>query len=66
MNTKIHPDYPFLRSEIVYAAKYEMAEKPNDIICRRVPIAVLNKEIAKSILPEVVEILGKEKKWSSS
>jgi glycerol-3-phosphate dehydrogenase len=66
MNTKLHPDYPFLKSEIAFAAKYEMAEKPNDIICRRVPIAFLNKDIARAILPEVVEILGKEKKWSSS
>ena len=43
-----------------------MAEKPNDIVCRRIPLAVLNKEIAKEILGEVVEIMGKEKKWSSS
>ena len=41
-NEKIHPDYPFLKSEIAYAVKHELAEKPNDIICRRVPIAFLN------------------------
>jgi len=42
INEKIHPEYPFLKSEISYAVKYELAEKPNDIICRRVPIAFLN------------------------
>lgn len=62
----MHPDYPFLKSEIVFAAKYELSEKPNDIICRRMPVGFLNKQLAKDILPEVVEILGKEKKWSTA
>jgi len=43
MNVRIHTDYPFLKSEILYAIRNEMAEKPNDIICRRVPIGFLNK-----------------------
>ena len=55
-----------MKSEIVFATRYELSEKPNDIICRRIPIAVLNKDVAKEILGEVVEIMGKEKKWSSS
>jgi glycerol-3-phosphate dehydrogenase len=44
--------------------KYELAEKPNDIICRRVPIAFLDKKAALDLLPEVIEIMAKEKKWS--
>jgi len=43
-----------------------MAEKPNDILCRRMPIAVLNKEVALGLLPEVVDIMAKEKKWSNA
>ncbi len=46
LNTRLHPDYPFLKSEILYAIRHEMAEKPNDVLCRRVPIAFLNKEVA--------------------
>jgi glycerol-3-phosphate dehydrogenase len=45
-NDRVHPDYPFLKSEISYASKNEMAVKASDIICRRVPIAFLNKEAA--------------------
>jgi glycerol-3-phosphate dehydrogenase len=66
LNSRVHPDYPFIKAEFAYAAKFEMAEKPNDILCRRVPIALLNKELATSLLPEVVEIMAKEKRWSSS
>lgn len=66
LNTRIHLDYPFLKSEIAFAARYELSEKPNDVICRRVPLAVLNLEIAKEVMKDVVEIMGKEKKWSTN
>lgn len=65
INERIHKDYPFLKSEISYSAKFELAQKPNDIICRRVPIGFLNKAAAEEILDEVVEILAKEQKWSA-
>mmetsp|Transcript_27260 Transcript_27260/g.19670 ORF Transcript_27260/g.19670 Transcript_27260/m.19670 type:complete len:90 (+) Transcript_27260:1910-2179(+) len=64
MNSRLHPDYPFLKSEILYAIKHEMAEKPNDILCRRVPISFLHEEATATLLPEVVDMLAKEKKWS--
>ena len=43
-----------------------MAEKPNDVLCRRVPLGILNKEAAVQMLPEVVEIMAKERKWSNA
>ena len=43
-----------------------MAEKPNDVLCRRVPIAFLNKQIALDVLPELVDFMAKEKKWSNA
>ena len=57
-NERLHPDYPFLRSELYYSARFEMAEKPNDILCRRVPIAILNKEAGLKLIPEAVEALA--------
>lgn len=43
-----------------------MVEKPNDVLCRRIPIGILNKQAALQVLPEVVEIMAKEKKWSGA
>lgn len=63
-NERIHPDYPFLRSEIAYAIKEELVEKPNDVICRRIPLAFLDKQTARDILPEVIQVMAQEKKWS--
>jgi glycerol-3-phosphate dehydrogenase len=60
LNVRLHPDYDFLKSEVLFAAKYELAQKPNDVLCRRIPIAILNKKLAEELLPEVVEIMGKE------
>jgi glycerol-3-phosphate dehydrogenase len=42
MLERIHPDYPFCAAEIVFATRFEMAQKPNDIACRRMPIAFVN------------------------
>lgn len=65
LNVPLHEDYPYMKSEIQYACRYEMAEKATDILCRRCPLAFLNLEAAKKVLPEVVELMGSEKKWSS-
>jgi glycerol-3-phosphate dehydrogenase len=46
LKEKVHPEYPFLRSEIIYAIRQEMAVKPNDILCRRMPLGILNTAAA--------------------
>lgn len=66
LNERIHPEYPFIASEIVNATRNEMAEKPNDIICRRVPIAFLDHAAAESLIPDIVSIMAREKNWSST
>ena len=61
---RIHPDYPFCEAEILHSIKNEMAQKPNDIACRRVPVAFLDTECASNdVLPRVTEIMGKHFKW---
>lgn len=54
-----------MKSEVLYAVRHEMAVKPNDILCRRVPIAVLDSKAAAEVVKDVVDIMGKEKKWST-
>ena len=40
--------------------------KPNDIICRRVPIGFLNVQVAEELLPYVVDEIAKEHKWTAA
>ena len=63
---RLHPDYPFVESEVLYSVQSEMAVKPNDVVCRRVPISFIDTEAAKNtILPRVVEIMGEELGWTA-
>lgn len=65
MEKRLHEDYPFVESEILYSIQSEMAVKPNDIICRRVPVSFIDqKTSSETVLPRVVEIMAKELKWS--
>jgi len=66
LNERLHEDLPFLKSQVLYAMQSELVEKPNDVVCRRVPVAVTDIQKAKEVLPEVVEIMAKEKRWGSS
>ena len=64
-NTRLHPDFAFSEAEVIWAIRNEMAVKPNDIVCRRVPISFIDIEATRStVLPRVVEIMAKELKWS--
>ena len=53
-----------MKSEIQYAILNEMAIKPNDIICRRIPLAFLNSQAATDLLPSVVEQMAAHFNWS--
>jgi len=45
--------------------KYEMALKPNDILCRRMPIAFLDEDASVQMLPRVIELMAQELHWDS-
>ena len=65
-NTKrLHDDFPFVESEVLFGIKNEMVVKPNDIVCRRVPISFIDSEVAKEkVLPSIVDMMGKELGWN--
>lgn len=41
-----------------------MAIKPNDFVCRRIPLAFIDEKVAIVILPRVVELMGETLGWS--
>ena len=63
-NTRLHPKLPYLASQILYSCRHELAEKPTDILCRRLGVAYLNEALTLELLPKVVDIMAKEKGWS--
>jgi len=57
--------YPYIEPEIRYALHKEYAVTAYDIVARRTRLAFLNINAAKTCLPNVVDIMGKELGWSS-
>ena len=51
---------------MLYSVQSEMAVKPNDVICRRVPVSFIDQKATQEvILPKVIEIMATELKWSA-
>jgi len=56
-------NHPVLEAEILYAARYELAERVIDVLARRTPLALLDTEAAKQAAPRVLEIMAEELGW---
>ena len=69
LGEKIHENMNFIKAEIVWAIRYEMARTVEDILARRVRILFLDARAAISSAPLVAEImaeeLGRDKAWQS-
>jgi len=57
---KIHPDLPYIKAEVVWAVRNEMAQTVLDVLSRRTRALILNAKASLKIGPEVVKILAKE------
>jgi glycerol-3-phosphate dehydrogenase len=65
LNKRLSKDYSFLEAEVLYSIRSELALKPNDVVCRRVPVSFIDTaETRDVILPKVIKIFAKEFKWS--
>ncbi|MCS7058968.1 MAG: FAD-dependent oxidoreductase [Meiothermus sp.] len=56
--------WPYLEAEVVYAARFEMAQTPLDVLARRTRLAFLDTQAALAALARVGELLGKELGWT--
>jgi glycerol-3-phosphate dehydrogenase len=56
---------PYLEAEVVYAVRYELAERAMDVLARRTPLALLDTAAAKIAAPRVVELMASELGWDT-
>lgn len=61
---RLHPRHPYIEGEVLYAARFEFAERAIDIIARRIPLALLDTAAAREVLPKVVGLMARELGWS--
>lgn len=57
--------WPYLEAEVLYAARYEMAQTPLDVLARRTRLAFLDTAAALAAIPKVAELMGRELGWSA-
>jgi glycerol-3-phosphate dehydrogenase len=55
--------HPFLEAEILFAARQEGAARAIDVLARRLPLALLDRQGARAALPRVIELLAAELDW---
>lgn len=60
LNQRLHPQLPYRRREIVWAARYEQARTTEDVLARRTRALFLNAAAAIKIAPEVSRLLAIE------
>jgi glycerol-3-phosphate dehydrogenase len=55
--------HPYLEAEVIYVARHEAVGRAMDVLARRLPLALLDREAALTALPRVVELLARELSW---
>lgn len=68
--SKLHPDYPFLYAEALWAVREEMAQTLEDVLARRIRLLFLDARAASEVAEEVANYiapeLGKDADWVAS
>ncbi len=62
-SARLVEDHPVLEAEVLYAARYELAERVIDVLARRMPLALLDTEATRQAAPRTLEIMAMELGW---
>lgn len=57
---KLHPNFEYKASEVVWAARAEMARTVEDVLARRVRVLFLDASSSIAMAPKVAQVLAKE------
>ena len=56
----LHPALPYLRAEVVWAVREEMARTVDDVLARRTRALLLNAAVAMAVAPDVAALMAAE------
>jgi len=66
LREKIHPTFPNIKAEVVWAVRNEMAMTIEDVLARRLRILFLNAKVAIEMAPEVARLMAMELKYDET
>lgn len=61
---KLHPDLNFIKAQVVWAVREEMARTVEDVLARRVRALFLDSRAAIEMAPEVARLMAAELNWN--
>ncbi len=64
LGTRLIEDLPYLRAEVVYACRHEMAMTLDDVLARRTSIILEDRDRGAGIVDEVAALMAQELDWS--
>ncbi len=60
LNEKLHERLPYIKAEVIWSVRHEMAMTVEDFLARRTRALFLNAAVSKQIAPEVARLMAKE------
>lgn len=67
---KLHPDLDYIKAEVIWAVRHEMARTVEDVLARRVRVLFLDAKAAMQMAPVVAALMAielkKDKNWELS
>ena len=62
----LHPDLPYLKAEVAWAVRQEMARTLEDVLARRTRALFLNARAALEMAPSTADLMSAELGWDDS
>ncbi|HJV66799.1 MAG TPA: FAD-dependent oxidoreductase [Geomonas sp.] len=63
LGERLAAGYPYLKGEVLYAVREELALRACDVLARRLGLALLDTAATREAAPAVVELLARELGW---
>ncbi len=56
--------HPCLEAEVIYAVRFELAQRVMDILARRTHLAIVDTQAARTAAPRILELMATELGWN--
>jgi glycerol-3-phosphate dehydrogenase len=63
LGESLHPALPYVKAEVIWAARHEMARTVEDTLARRTRALFLNARAALAMAPTVADLMARELGW---
>jgi glycerol-3-phosphate dehydrogenase len=66
LSEPLHPALPYVKAEVIWAVRHEMARTVEDMLARRTRALFLNARAALEMAPAVADLMASELGWDES